>query len=87
MITSYIIDNNKQTIFTNFSSIEDKTPNLSQNYVDVLGSQTTLVDSSMASPALQFAFPAKQMSYKLMNNDVIENNYHIDGAILEVLHF
>ena len=80
MTTSYNIDNNKQTIFTNFSIIKDATPNLSQNYVDVLGSKTTLVDASMASAALQVAFPARQMSYTLMNDEKITDNYHIDGG-------
>lgn len=82
LITSYNIDDNKQTIFSNYRDnakcVEDE--NLFQRYVDVAKSQTTLVDAAMSSSAIQFALPAYKISYTLTNGETITDTYEIDGG-------
>jgi len=82
LITSYNLDTNKETIFTNYRDNakcgHDK--NLFQRYVDVAKSGTTLVDAGMSSSAVQFAFPGYKMSYTLIDGEKITDTYEIDGA-------
>jgi patatin-like phospholipase/acyl hydrolase len=81
LIPSYNIDENKQTIFTNFMTKCDcEDIELFQRYVDVLTSETKLADTVVASSSAQLAFPAKKISYTLMNGEEIKNTYEIDGG-------
>ncbi len=81
LIPSYNIEENKQTIFTNFmSKCECDDLDLFQRYVDVDSSQTKVADAAVASSSAQLAFPAKKISYTLMSGEKIKDTYEIDAG-------